>query len=85
VLAEFCPRKQRQAKIDGGGIQCVNRLIQLHAKGVVGIKTSGPGNEDLCELCIDSPIPNLVRMYKRGQSRNSGIDLTDPTLTGFVV
>jgi hypothetical protein len=64
-FARGCPRKQRQTKIDGGGVQGIDRLIQLYAKGIFGIKASGPGNQNMGKACIDSPVSNLVGM---GQS-----------------
>src|SRR5208283_157262 len=62
VFAELGPWKERQAEIDGGGIQSINRLIQVHAKRIVHIKGSGAGDQNLCEVGINSPIPNLVGM-----------------------
>ena len=38
VLAKLGPGKQRKAKIDGGRIQSVQTLIQIHADGIVGIQ-----------------------------------------------
>ena len=44
ALAELSPREKRQTKIDGGGIEGIDGLLQLDAKVFVGIKTSGLGN-----------------------------------------
>ena len=63
--SEFGPRKNRQAQIDGGGVQRVGGLIQVDPKGIVGVKTTSLGNQDLSEVGIDPPIPNLIGM---GQS-----------------
>lgn len=63
--SEFGPREKRQAQIDGGGVQGVGGLIQVDPKGIVRVKTSGLGNQDLSKVGIDLPIPNLIGM---GQS-----------------
>lgn len=40
-------RKRAQAKIDRRGIKRVNGLVQLHAEGMVRVKTSGFADEML--------------------------------------
>jgi hypothetical protein len=32
------PRKHRQAQIDGGGVECVERFVEFDAKGFFGIQ-----------------------------------------------
>src|SRR5665811_302782 len=39
--AEARPREDAQAQVDGRGIECVDRLFQLHRKVVAGVKCSG--------------------------------------------
>lgn len=60
VLAGLGPRENRKTKIDRGGIEGINRLLQLGAKVFVGIKTSGLGNQDLGEVGVDTPIADMV-------------------------
>ncbi len=63
LLAKLGPGKKRQAQIDGGGIERVNRLGQLHAEAaVVGVERSRAGNQHLREVGVDAPIAHRVRM-----------------------
>ena len=62
VNSEFGPREKRQTQIDGSRVQSVGGLIQLDAKGVVGIKPTSLGNENLGKVGIDPPIPDLIGM-----------------------
>jgi len=39
VLPELSPRKERQAEIDDRGIQCIHRLVQLHAEGLACVES----------------------------------------------
>ena len=56
------PREERQAKIDGGGIQGVDRLIQFQAKTFAGVKLSGVLDQHLSEVGVDAPVPCFVGM-----------------------
>ena len=53
-----------QTAIDGSRVQGVNCLIQFDPKGIFDIKFSGPGNEYLSEIGINSPISGLIGMGK---------------------
>ena len=59
-LAEPGPREERQAKIDNGGIEGVDCLIEIHAEALVGVKGPGCGDKHLSEVGIDTPIAHLV-------------------------
>jgi|CXWL01.1.fsa_nt_gi hypothetical protein len=39
--AEARLRKDAQAQADGRGIECIDRLFQLHREAVAGVKLSG--------------------------------------------
>ncbi len=56
----FGPREQRQAKIDGGGIQSVQSLIQIQADRIAGVQGPGDADQDLGEVGVDPPIAGLV-------------------------
>ena len=56
------PRKHRQAQVDGAGIQSVDRLFQIDAKGFLGIKTPSDSNERLGQVGVDAPIAHCVRI-----------------------
>src|SRR3954462_6291749 len=57
---EFRPRKERETKIDGGGIESVDGLIQLDGETIVSIELASMGNENVCEVSIDSPVALLI-------------------------
>ena len=61
------PWKQRQAQVDGGGVQSVDRVSQLQVQAVTGIKLPRLGNQPLGKLCVDTPIARLVGI---GQCRS---------------
>ena len=65
VLAKLRPRKQRQAKIDRGGVQGVNRLTQFQGEWPVGVQLSSDANEDLCKIAVNPPRPRFVGVGER--------------------
>ena len=60
AFAKLGPRKQREAKVDGGGVQGVNRLLQVDSERFVGIEGTGLGNEHFGKVLVDAPIALLV-------------------------
>ena len=60
VSAKLRPGKQRQAEIDGRGIQGISRLIQMHTELVVGVEAAGLANQHLSEIGVEAPIANLI-------------------------
>ena len=85
--AEWRPRKQHQAQIDGRGIQCVDGFLQIHAEGLVGVEPTGDSDQMLRELRIDSPVARFVgigehaRMARAYLARNSLIWIKSRTRT----
>jgi len=63
--AEWRPRKHRQAQIDGGRVQCVDRFLQVDTKGLVHIQWPSDADQALREVGIDAPVAYGVRV---GQS-----------------
>jgi len=59
-LAEMCPWEKRQAQVDGGGVKCIDRLFQLQAEVVLGIKPSSLRDKHLSKISIDTPVPFLI-------------------------
>ncbi len=59
------PRKYRQAQIDSGRIQCVNRLREIDAKRFVHIERARYSNQALCKVGIDAPVSNRIRIGQR--------------------
>ena len=66
VLAEFGPRKQGQAQIDGGRIQSVQALVEFDADWILGVEWPRDADQDLCEVCEDPPISILVGVGQSG-------------------
>ncbi len=62
VRSELGPWKKGETQIDGCRVQGIGGLIQFDSEGIVGVKATSLGNEDLGKIGIDSPIPDLVRM-----------------------
>ena len=60
VFAEPGPREQGQTEIDCGRIESIGGLIQVHAKGVAGVKDSCPPDKDLGEVGVNAPVPCFV-------------------------
>ena len=65
LLAESRPREQCQAQIDGGGVQRIRRLLQLHPEPVLGIESAGDVDERIREILIDAPVAALVGAGQR--------------------
>ena len=59
-LSKARPRKQRQAQVDGRGVQCVDGLVQIDAEGFPRIQPAGDANQGLRELRVDAPIAGFV-------------------------
>ena len=59
------PRKYRQAQIDSGRIQRVDRLREIDAKRFVHVKRAGNADQALCEVGIDAPVSNRIRIGQR--------------------
>ena len=60
VLAESCPRKQREAEVDGGGVQRVQALIQIDADRIARIQRPCDADQHLGEVRVDAPVVRLV-------------------------
>ena len=66
VAAKLRPGKQRQAKIDSGGIQCVQAVVEIHADGIGGVEGPGDADQDLGEVGKDAPVTRLVGIGQSG-------------------
>ena len=63
--AKGCPRKHRQAQIDSGRIQRVDRLLQIDAEGFVDIQPSCDPDQALGEVGVDAPVANSIGVGER--------------------
>ena len=59
-LRKWGPGKQAQAQVDGGGVEGIDRLLQLQTEFLVGIQASGFPNELLSQVGVDTPVPCFV-------------------------
>ena len=53
-------REQRQAKIDGGGVQRVDRVGDIQARVLVDVKAPCRMDETLSEIGVEAPVPGLI-------------------------
>ena len=58
--AKLGPREQRQAQVDGGGIQGVDGFGEIDGKRVLGIQAPRAADKHLREIAIDPPVARLV-------------------------
>ena len=59
-FAKLGPWKQRQAQVDGGGIQGVDRLGEIHCKRLLSIQPACGADKGMGELGINAPVARLV-------------------------
>ena len=63
---EMRPGKHRQAQIDGGGIQRVDRVRELHAQGIPGVERLRLHDQALGELGVHAPVARFVGIGEGG-------------------
>ena len=66
---KLCPGKEREAEVDGGGVECVDGFVQCESERLVDVEGAGLGNQDLGEVVKDSPVVNTVGVGQ-GASRD---------------
>ena len=59
------PREQRQAQVDGRGIERVDRVLAIDTERLVHIAPARDANQVLCKLRVDAPIARFVRIGQR--------------------
>ena len=74
---KLCPGKQRKAQVDGGGVQGVDRGVEVETEVVAQIELFGSLDEDLSEVGVDAPIALMVGM--------SEVAVGDRTVNAHVV
>ena len=65
AAAKVGPGKERQAQVDGGGVERVDGVVQSDAERLVGIQRPGLGDEDVSEVVIDAPVVDAVGVGQR--------------------
>ena len=84
------PGEDGKAQVDGGGVECVNRVVELDAKTVVEIQPTSRLDQGLSQVGIDTPVTLFVG-FRQSTARNPGSYphvvklLTLGTQTGFDV
>lgn len=66
VLSEFGPGKQRKTQVDGGRVQRVQTLLQLHADRIRCIERPREADQNLCEVGVDAPVMRVIGVGQRG-------------------
>ena len=59
-FTEMGPREQGQSKIDGGGVQRVDRVGDIQARVLVDVKAPCRMDETLSEIGVEAPVPGLI-------------------------
>ena len=60
VASELSPGEQRQAEIDGRGIQRVGGMLELNAEAIGLVQPPRPSDQDLSEVRVDPPVAVFV-------------------------
>ena len=63
--SEMRPRKQRQAQVDGRGVERVDGVLQVDAEGLVDIQRSRDADQALGEVGVDAPVAHVVGIGQR--------------------
>ena len=71
------PGKQRKAQVDGGGVQGVDRGVEVDADVVAQIELLGPLDEELSEVGVNAPVALMVGM--------SEVAVRDRTVNAHVI
>ena len=60
VASELSPGEQRQAEVDGRGIQRVGGMLELSAEAIGLVQSPSPSDQDLSEVRVDPPVAVFV-------------------------
>src|SRR6266853_664889 len=62
----FAQGEQRQTQIDGGGVQCIQALVEIRADRIGSTEGARDANQDMREVGKDTPVTRLVGVGQRG-------------------
>ncbi len=65
VGSEPGPGKDREAQLDGGSAEGVERVVGFQAEVFVGVERASDREQGLCEIGVNTPVPDLVRVGQR--------------------
>ena len=68
VAPEMSPGEQRQAEVDGAGIEGLEGGVEFDAEGIMGVEPPGEGDQHLGKIGEDAPIARLVGVGQCGAS-----------------
>ena len=64
--SEMRPREDREAQVDGGGVERVDGVAEICSEAVIGMQVAGGPDQGLGEVGVDAPVASLVRLGQRG-------------------
>lgn len=67
-LAEDGPRKYRQAQVDGGGVERIDGVVEIHPERLAGVELPGATDQVLGKLGTDAPVAARVGIGQGGTS-----------------
>jgi hypothetical protein len=79
ALPKRGPRKEREAEVNGGGVQRISRRLESKAKGFIGVERGGLLDEHLNEIGKDTPVP----LFVGHRQRIAGGGLSDASVIEF--
>ena len=63
--AEVRPGEDREAQVDGGGVERVDRVVEIDPEAVTGIQAAGGPDQGAGEVGVDAPVASLVGLGQR--------------------
>jgi len=71
AAAKLAPGEERQTQIDGGGVEGVHALAQLHPERFVAVEVAGHANQHLRKVGINPPVAKLVGVGEGGAGNST--------------
>ena len=65
VAAKLGPGEQRQTQIDGGRVEGIDGLRQLHSERLVAVEIAGAADQHLGKVAVNAPVAHLVGVGQR--------------------
>jgi len=63
--AEMGPRKDRQTKIDGRRVECIDRVGEVETQSLVDVQSPRLADQSLGQLRVNAPVARLVGIGQR--------------------
>ncbi len=65
ATAEPRPGEQAQAEVDRGAVEGIDRLLQFHAEGLLGVEHPRSTDQHLSEIGEDVPVVSAIGIGQR--------------------